>query len=45
MSTTLARIQVLAARGELRISAHGYDELAADNILAGDAISSLAPRR
>jgi hypothetical protein len=42
MSTTLAHIQVLAARGELRISAHGYDELAADNFLAGDAIAGLA---
>ncbi|SRR5258708_4321721 len=42
MSTTLARIQVLAARGELRVSAHGYDELAADNILAVDAIVGLA---
>ena len=42
MSATLARIQILAARGALRISAHGYDELAADNILASDAISGLA---
>ncbi len=42
MSKTLERVQELAGRGELRISAHGYDELAADNILASDAIATLA---
>jgi hypothetical protein len=41
MSATLARLQALAARGELRVSAHGYEELAADDILAGDAIAGL----
>ena len=41
MSTTLTRIQALATRGELRISAHGYDELASDNILAGEVIAGL----
>lgn len=45
MSTTLAQIQALAARSELRISAHGYDELAADNILAGDAITGVPRAR
>lgn len=42
MSTTLARIQALAANGELRVSSHGYDELAADGILAREAIASVA---
>ncbi|MEX0892490.1 MAG: DUF4258 domain-containing protein [Gemmatimonadota bacterium] len=41
MSTTLARVQTLAARGEVRVSAHGYDELAADGLLAGDVIGGL----
>jgi hypothetical protein len=41
MSTTLARVQALAARGEVRISAHGYDELAADGLLAGEVIGGL----
>jgi hypothetical protein len=41
MSLTLARIQALVARGDLRISAHGYDELAADGILAGEAIAGV----
>ncbi len=41
MSTTLVHIQALAARGELRVSAHGYDELAADGILAGEAITGV----
>jgi hypothetical protein len=42
MSATLERVRALATRGELRISAHGYDELAADSILATDAIAGLA---
>jgi len=41
MSETLRRVQRLAAQGEIRISAHGYDELAADGILAGEVIRSL----
>src|SRR2546423_10988454 len=32
MSQTLQLIQQLVARGEIRISEHGYDELSADNI-------------
>jgi hypothetical protein len=42
MSATLSRLQELAARGELRISAHGYDELAADGLLANEVIAGLA---
>jgi hypothetical protein len=42
MSGTLDRVRDLAARGALRISAHGYDEMAADAILATDAIAGLA---
>jgi hypothetical protein len=42
MSITLTRIQALASRGEIRVSAHGYDELAADGILAGEAINGVA---
>jgi hypothetical protein len=33
VSDTLARVQTLVASGEVRISDHGYDELAADGIV------------
>ena len=32
---------MLVARGEVRISLHGYEELAADNILVHDIINGL----
>ena len=32
MSETLKKVKALIARGEIRISDHGYDELAADDI-------------
>lgn len=32
MSDTLQRVKVLVDRGEIRVSEHGYDELAADNL-------------
>ena len=38
MSGTLHRIVELVQKGEERISAHGYDELAEDGILAGEVI-------
>lgn len=38
MSDTLQTIIHLVTIDEVRISAHGYDELAADNILARDII-------
>jgi hypothetical protein len=42
MSRTFERIQALVARQEIRISEHGYDELAADDILVDDIISGVA---
>ena len=41
MSETLERVRELAARREVRISEHGYDELAQDGILAGDVVSGV----
>ncbi len=41
MSQTLKQVQALAARGEVRISAHGYEELGADGILVRDIVSGL----
>jgi hypothetical protein len=41
MSETLARVQGLIERGAVRISDHGYDELAADSILIADIIESV----
>jgi hypothetical protein len=42
MSELLTRIQRLVQRGELRISDHGYDELAADGIFVRDVIASIS---
>jgi hypothetical protein len=39
MSETFARIKYLVATGSVRISEHGYDELAADDIIARDILS------
>jgi hypothetical protein len=36
MSQTLIRVQSLVARGDVRVSAHGYEELAADDIFVTD---------
>lgn len=41
MSNTLNQIKELAVRGEVRISDHGYDELAADDILARDVVAGV----
>ena len=41
MSHTLQKILNLVARREVRISAHGYDELAADDILARDVMAGV----
>lgn len=42
MSRTLEAVKRLAAAGNVRISEHGYDELAEDRIAARDVISGLA---
>ena len=42
MSQTLQLIKELVARGEIRISEHGYDELAADDISVEDILSGVA---
>lgn len=42
MSQTLEQVRALAARGEVRVSDHGYDELAADRIFVRDVIAGLA---
>ena len=41
MTETLARIVHLVQAGEVRISAHGYDEIAEDGILAGEVIDGI----
>jgi len=41
VSDTLRAIAALVQRGEVRISAHGYDEMAEDGILAGEAIDGV----
>ena len=41
MSKLLERIRQLHSLGNIQISAHGYDELANDNILVRDVMQSL----
>jgi hypothetical protein len=41
MNKTLQRILLLVSKGEVRISDHGYDELAEDNIFARDIIDGV----
>jgi hypothetical protein len=41
MSKTFEAIQELVRRREVRISNHGYDELAADGILATDVVAGV----
>ncbi len=38
MNGTLSRIVDLVKNGDVRISAHGYDEMAEDGILAGEVV-------
>jgi len=42
MSETLATVRALVARGEVRVSRHGFFELAADDILLDDVLTALA---
>jgi hypothetical protein len=42
VSQTLEQVRALVARGEVRVSDHGYDELAADHLLVRDVIDGLA---
>jgi len=42
MSQTLEQIQVLAQNGKILVSAHGYDELAADGIFFSEVLDGLA---
>ena len=42
VSSTLPLIQDLVAGGEVRISDHGYDELAEDGLTAREVIAGLA---
>ena len=41
MSDVLKRVQQLVERGAVRVSAHGYDELAADTIRVRDVLEGL----
>jgi hypothetical protein len=41
LSYTLTQIQALVARGAIRISDHGYDELAKDDISVSDILAGL----
>lgn len=42
MSQTFQQVVQLIAKNEVKISAHGYDELAADNLFVQDVLSSVA---
>ncbi len=42
MSATLEEVQALAVRGEVRVSLHGYEELAADQVRVRDIIDGVA---
>ena len=41
MSTLLASIQELVSAGKIRVSAHGFEELASDDIALGELLDSL----
>ena len=41
MSDTLKHVRVLVRGGDVRVSDHGYDELAADGLLVRDLVAGL----
>jgi hypothetical protein len=41
VSNTLQQVAALVAKGDVRVSDHGYDELAADGILVRDLIAAV----
>jgi hypothetical protein len=41
LSKTLDAVRALVARGDIRVSAHGYDELAADGIQVREIVGGL----
>jgi hypothetical protein len=41
LSDTLEQVRALVSRQEVRVSVHGYEELAADGIQVRDVISGL----
>jgi hypothetical protein len=41
LSDTLNQIEALVARGAIRISDHGYDELAKDDISVSDIVAGI----
>jgi hypothetical protein len=41
LSQTLEQVRTLVARGEIRVSAHGYEELAADRVLVREIVAGL----
>lgn len=42
MSQTFEKIRILVDQKQIQISAHGYDELAADNILVRDVLNGIS---
>lgn len=42
MSDTFEAVKALVAQGKVHISEHGYDELAADNILVVDVLNGVS---
>lgn len=42
MSRTLERVRILVPDGQVRVSAHGYEELAADQLLVREVVAGLA---
>jgi hypothetical protein len=41
LNKTLEQVRALVARGEVRVSLHGYEELAADSVHVRDIIDGL----